>query len=271
MGETMAQARGRAMCGPTGACAPSVDIAYDDYWQPGFDPATTPGSFDMCYGTASSILSNPNDLTQRHACTRPLTTLPPTTLACTTTWNGLCRVTINYERHIHPLWGADRFVDVDGVPGNDLGPDGQPINHKCNTCHNPAGAANAVQLPGGNLDLTDGPSDEEADHFKSYRELLFADTAEILNAMGQLEPECAETVVDPVTLVETCVRFREVPAPMSGGGARASARFFDTLEGRTVGTVNHADFMSPSELRLLSEWLDIGAQYYNDPFAAPED
>jgi hypothetical protein len=23
-------------------------------------------------------------------------------------------------------------------------------------------------------------------------------------------------------------------------------------------------------LRLISEWLDIGAQYYNDPFVAPK-
>jgi len=29
--------------------------------------------------------------------------------------------------------------------------------------------------------------------------------------------------------------------------------------------------MSPSELRLVSEWLDIGAQYFNDPFTAPEN
>jgi hypothetical protein len=27
--------------------------------------------------------------------------------------------------------------------------------------------------------------------------------------------------------------------------------------------------MTPAELRLLSEWVDIGAQYYNNPFAAP--
>jgi hypothetical protein len=27
--------------------------------------------------------------------------------------------------------------------------------------------------------------------------------------------------------------------------------------------------MNIAELRLLSEWLDIGAQYFNDPFAAP--
>jgi hypothetical protein len=61
-----------------------------------------------------------------------------------------------------------------------------------------------------------------------------------------------------------------VEASMSADGARASARFFNELEGATDG-VDHRDFMSPSELRLLSEWLDIGAQYYNDPFVAPEN
>ncbi len=53
--------------------------------------------------------------------------------------------------------------------------------------------------------------------------------------------------------------------------ARASARFFNKMEGVTDGTIDHSDFMSPSELRLLSEWLDVGAQYYNDPFVAPEN
>ena len=28
----------------------------------------------------------------------------------------------------------------------------------------------------------------------------------------------------------------------------------------------HAGWLSPAELRLLSEWLDIGAQYFNNPF-----
>jgi hypothetical protein len=28
-------------------------------------------------------------------------------------------------------------------------------------------------------------------------------------------------------------------------------------------------FLSPDELRLIAEWLDIGAQYYNDPFQVP--
>ncbi|HEY5807236.1 MAG TPA: hypothetical protein VIT67_04685, partial [Povalibacter sp.] len=272
MGETMAQSRSRAMCGPTKACAPSVDIVFDDYWQPGYVQGTTPGSFDMCYSTSSSALSDPNDLTKKHICAgEPLKTPPPTAPACTSNWNSLCRITINYERHIHPLWGAPRTVDanMDGVP--DLDGTGVEINNQCNTCHNPVSAAAAAQVPGGNLDLTDGPSDDVADRFKSYQQLLAGRTAQVLNAMGQLEPECAETQIDPVSMLEICVAFRQVPASMSNGGARASARFFNTVEGRTVGTVNHRDFMSPSELRLLSEWLDIGAQYYNDPFAAPED
>jgi succinylarginine dihydrolase len=89
--------------------------------------------------------------------------------------------------------------------------------------------------------------------------------------MGQLEDECLQTQTDPVTMVVTCVQFRDIAASMSAAGANASARFFDKLEGRSAGTVNHSGFMSPSELRLLSEWLDIGAQYYNDPFTAPEN
>jgi len=27
--------------------------------------------------------------------------------------------------------------------------------------------------------------------------------------------------------------------------------------------------MSAAELRLVAEWLDLGGQYYNDPFMAP--
>jgi hypothetical protein len=201
----------------------------------------------------------------------PTTAVLPVSPSCRSNLTTLCRITIHYERHIHPLWGVDRFVDIDGVPGNDLDPvTMQPINHKCTGCHSPVSAANAAQVPAGDLDLTDGPSEEQALQFKSYRELLFGDRGQVVNAMGQLEDECLEFQTDPVTNVTTCVAFRNVPAPMSANGATASARFFNKMQG-TAGTVSHRDFMSPSELRLLSEWLDIGAQYFNDPFTAPEN
>jgi len=185
--------------------------------------------------------------------------------ACRTEINSLCRITIHYERNIHPLWGVERPVDADnnGVA---------EANNRCNSCHQPENAAGMLDVPAGQLDLSDGPSQDEPLHFNSYRELLFGDRAVQLNAtMTELEDVCERTEVDPVTMLETCVEFRTVPASMSAAGARASQRFFDTMEGRTVVTVDHSDFMSPGELRLLSEWLDIGAQYFNDPFAAPEN
>jgi hypothetical protein len=174
----------------------------------------------------------------------------------------LCRITIHYERHIHPLWGVDRFVDAngDGVP--DVDGAGVPINHKCTSCHT---NAVATAVPAGDLDLSDGPSDDEPLQFKSYRELLFGDNGQVFDGTAVVD-ECIER--DPVTTA--CITFRTVPAPMSANGANASTRFFNTLQG-TGGTVNHKDFMSPSELRLVSEWLDIGAQYFNDPFTAPEN
>lgn len=54
---------------------------------------------------------------------------------------------------------------------------------------------------------------------------------------------------------------------MSVGGALASEEFFDRFEaGRS-----HAGYLSSAELRLIAEWLDVGAQYYNNPFDVPEN
>jgi hypothetical protein len=123
-------------------------------------------------------------------------------------------------------------------------------------------------VPAGDLDLTDGPSEEQALQFKSYRELLFGDRGQVVEG-GQLVDQCLEFQTDPVTNVTTCVAFRQVSASMNVNGGSGVSRFFQKMEG-TAGTP-HRDFMLPSELRLLSEWLDIGAQYFNDPFTAPEN
>ena len=58
-----------------------------------------------------------------------------------------------------------------------------------------------------------------------------------------------------------------VPPSMSVNGAGASGNFFNLF--RTGGS--HEGFLSPAELRLIAEWLDVGGQYYNNPFDAPAD
>ena len=72
--------------------------------------------------------------------------------------------------------------------------------------------------------------------------------------------------VDPVTGDPI---FQTVPvAPsMVPTAARVSGQFFDRFAAGSGDM--HEGLLSDAELKLLSEWLDIGAQYYNNPFDAP--
>jgi hypothetical protein len=95
----------------------------------------------------------------------------------------------------------------------------------------------------------------------SYRQLLFTRIAQELNGT-MLRDEC-RVARDPLTDLCPNDDFVTVSRPMIPLNARGS-RFFTAINDAT-----HAGFMNPAELRLISEWLDIGAQYYNDPFLAP--
>ena len=58
--------------------------------------------------------------------------------------------------------------------------------------------------------------------------------------------------------------------PMTAGSAAGSTTFFRMFDGSFHDPVlDHTGYLSPAELRLIAEWLDIGAQFYNDPFVAP--
>lgn len=174
-----------------------------------------------------------------------LLTPAPATLACQGDWNSQCRTVINYEQHIHPLWNRDRGINT------------------CTGCHSSIDAADMDRVPDAQLDLSDGVSDEQTAHFRAYRELLFGDFAEELGADG-LQDILVPGPIDPDTGLPTEVRV-PVAAVMSTAGARASSRFFDPFESGG----SHEGRLDAAELRLISEWLDIGAQYYNDPFAVP--
>ena len=235
VGETMAQTRARHSCAldSCNALLPSVNVSFEDVWT---DPAVRApdAPFSYRYGD--------------------LETTSPTTLECETRWSSGCRITINYETIIHPLWALPRLITDPTDPTIVL------ANNTCTRCHSPVDAANATRVPAGQLNLADGPSPDQAEHFNSYRELLFTDNRQTLN-MGALADECAQT--DPLTGV--CVAFFEVNPSMVAGSANASGVFFNRFN--AGGT--HGGYLSDAEKRLIAEWLDIGAQYYNNPFAAP--
>lgn len=174
-----------------------------------------------------------------------LVTAAPATPACQGDWDSQCRTVIHYEQHIHPLWNRDRGGNT------------------CTGCHTTVDAADMDRVPDAQLDLTDGASAEQAAHFRSYRELLFGDFAEELGDSG-LQDILVPGPIDPETGLPTEVRV-PVAAAMSTAGAHASGRFFDLFNSGG----SHENRLEAAELRLISEWLDIGAQYYNDPFAVP--
>lgn len=72
-------------------------------------------------------------------------------------------------------------------------------------------------------------------------------------------------------LVTVLADIIELTTPsMSGNGAAASTRFFNRFSNPVVqGSVNHVGLLNEGEIRLLTEWLDIGAQYYNNAFDIP--
>jgi hypothetical protein len=171
-----------------------------------------------------------------------LTTAAPVSEACQSAWTHTCRSIIHYEQHIHPLWSKDRDVDT------------------CTSCHTTAGM---TRVPDAQLDLTDGLFPEQPAHFRAYHEMLYPDSAQRLGTSG-LEDILVPGPIDPDTGLPTQVEV-PVPASMSTAGALASPAFFNRFEPGG----SHAGRLQAFELRLLAEWLDIGGQYYNDPFAVP--
>jgi hypothetical protein len=237
-GETMAEVRTRISCQTDCAeLAPSVDVVYQDLWT---DPVASGRPADAPFAYRYSDLVTPI----------------PTSVGCTAAWSGGCRITIHYELHIHPLWS---------VPRVKLAADGVTVlsDDTCTSCHTSRTAAGAVQVPAGQLELTDGPSPDVPDQFNAYRELLATDNEqELVN--GVLQDRLIQVGVDPVTGLP---QFAPVPVPPSlrAGSANASTAFFALF----APGGSHEGRLAPAELRLISEWVDGGAQYWNDPFAAP--
>jgi len=130
----------------------------------------------------------------------------------------------------------------------------------CTNCHSRVDQAAAVQLPASSLELTDEVSDQDALQLRAFRQLLTTRNQlrlvnGALETIPRLNPDGTPALdANGQPILET------FSAPMAVGNARGS-RFFNVMN-----TAPHTGMLSTAELRLLSEWLDIGAQYYNDPF-----
>ena len=186
-------------------------------------------------------------------------------------WQSHCRSVINYVSIIHPLWSQPRPV-LDDMGNPVLDAAGQPIDNNCIGCHAfPNFAADGATLipPAGQLELTGGDSADEPDHLHAYRELLVTDNLqEVLNGalVDVLEPT-GQVDIDGNPILDVV----PIGSPASVAGARASTDFFARFEDSANNqTVDHFNMLSSAERRLIAEWLDVGAQYYNNPFDVPQ-
>jgi len=250
-GQTMAEALEEWSCAnDTPKCIrtfPSMNVVSSEIFA---NPPATTADISLRY----------QDMPMPTGATAP--TNVPTSLGCATVWSENCRGVINYPAIIQAIWDFPRQTkDAMGTVTSD---------HTCSSggCHSTtpaAGATATVQVQAGQLNLTNVPSDAEPTQPFSYQHLLFQHNKQIVN-MGALqdEPGPPDAMGNPTT-----IPIGPYLNAGSANGALSSAFLGRFVHGSTTtpaGGVNHADFLNPAELRLISEWLDIGAQYFNNPF-----
>ena len=207
---------------------PSVDVFYTDVWTDTSMGLTANPSISYQYSALAADEPPP---------------LPAATPGCEVAWASNCRVVINYPEHIQPIW--DEVRQVKDTNGN------VTADHTCTQggCHSPKDAAGAAAQPAGNLDLTNTASNDDAVELVSYRDLLFAH-----NVPGPLDANGNPTTVSVGPFLDA--------GDANGPRSAASLSLFTPGTGDSI----HAGILSPDELRLISEWLDIGAQNFNNPF-----
>ena len=246
-GDTMAWTRMVNSCATDcSSLDPSINVEFSDVWtDPSLrlpDPAISYSYLDLTTPAPLSVASD---------------------FCLTQPWTSRCRIVTNYTMHVHPIWEATRAI-LDGAGAAILDANGLPMTN-CLGCHTPLDAAGVVRVPLGQLDLTGLPSPDEADHLISYRELLFPDDRQVL-MNGAVVDELVDSgqidaMGNPILVTVT------VNPSMSVAGANPSNRFFSRFDGGSHATYG----LSDAEKRLIAEWLDVGAQYWNNPFEVPQN
>jgi hypothetical protein len=269
-GETMAQTLARISCEAGSALGKlaepntqpcsnilMTDVSYAPIWTVGVTTPQADKFIDLPYGTSVTNATNLG-----------IPSTPPTNPNCAP-WSAQCRITIHYanansnpaQLFIQNLWNfTARVATVNGVANTSV---------TCTNCHNTVDLQNKIQVPAGQLDLTGGMSGAnvvtpDPTLVTSYQNVLSQHFELTLN-MGVLQDLTVNNPGPPPTQAPVMLA-----APMLAGDAAASTAFLRMFDGRFKDPVlDHTGFMTIGELRLISEWLDIGGQFYNDPFVAP--
>jgi len=210
------------------------DLSYVDFWT---------GTYNVAFGTSTVAEANitssydgPSGLGGHSHTAIPSPVRARNGATCdASSWTPVnCAIVINYETHIQPIW-----------------------EQHCTACHSGA-------TPSGNLSLENTRS-AVFGRLNSYQELLVGDP--VINA---------STGLPNITINEDGeIRIERLPALVNAGNSRSS-RLVERLYEQELlasgnictgaGCTSHAGMLNLAELRMVNEWTDVGAQYFNDPF-----
>jgi hypothetical protein len=286
-GDTMAETLTGATCGGPALTALLPDLNIEFNTATGINPdpwfgtaaslqATMPASaaalagnpaIENSYGSAAFTtpppLAAPVNSQPENACIVSVVQMPGTP------FDYHCRLTINYDCNTMTCPAVSRPMGLQALwvtartwPMGAVGPNGT-TSATCNSagCHTATvsgGAGNPPIPPAANLVLDDtqnvNPQQDD-----SYGQLLRGAAAQNLTYVDSMGN--TQTVIVPARGADIAV------------GSALSSNFFQVFTNPPAtppaGYVNHVGLLSPVELRMVSEWADIGAQYYNNPFNAP--
>jgi hypothetical protein len=153
---------------------------------------------------------------------------------------------INYPDHIQPIWSRDRGANT------------------CTNCHNDTVKLDLRATLSGTGRLT------------SYQELLLGDP--VIGANGQpvtrIEDGVSVVVRGPALVdnmasgAEGIARSSRLGEILWGESLKASAEARTAHPNPPAGAPNHATLLNLAERRLVTEWMDLGGQYFNNVMAS---
>ncbi len=152
---------------------------------------------------------------------------------------------IDYVEHIQPLWDRDRGANT------------------CVSCHSNALLADPISA---GLSL-EGGVPGAGGHVISYTNLM----------VGPYRLDENGVPLPPVVSESGRVSFPRSSALVRVGSSRNSSRTSHLIEtiynsklrasnGLALGVTDHASMLTPDEKWLISTWVDVGAQYTNEPY-----
>lgn len=184
---------------------------------------------------------------------------------------------VNYPEHVQAIWAASRTNTTGSaiVAGDETIADN--ASYSCTTCHNantPDDETNLAFQRTAGLDLSGTVGGEG--YLTSYSELMVGDPLLDANGLptvtiaadGQVRIQRERTYVSVASARNSVLMAVLSNTKLKAGDRQITKGGVLTDESIADISLDHSFMTNDSERRVITEWIDMGAQYYNTAFVA---